>query len=133
MTSLRVRVSTVSAFRAAALLGLLGVGLGAFGAHGLKEVLARREHAAEWWEKAVFYHLIHSVVLLILALIEPFPRAAFYLFAAGIIAFSGSLYLLALTGAYWLVFVTPLGGFCLLGGWLCLAFFRGKAQVDPAA
>lgn len=127
-----MRVSSVSAFRAAALLGLLGVALGAFGAHGLKEVLARREHAAEWWEKAVFYHFIHAVVLLVLALLQPFPRTAFWWFVAGILAFSGSLYLLALTGAHWLVFVTPLGGFCLLGGWLCLVFFPRKAEAVPA-
>jgi uncharacterized membrane protein YgdD (TMEM256/DUF423 family) len=125
-----MRVSSASAFRFAAIVGLLGVALGAFGAHGLKEVLARREHAAEWWEKAVFYHFIHAVVLLVLALLQPFPRAASCWFTAGILAFSGSLYLLALTGAHWLVFLTPLGGFCLLGGWLCLVFYPSKAQVD---
>lgn len=105
--------------RVAALLGFLGVGLGAFGAHGLGEVLAKNGRADEW-ATAVLYHLVHACVLAALSLRRP-PRAAWWLFAAGIMVFSGSLYLLALTNLRWLGAITPLGGLGLLGGWLALA------------
>ncbi len=110
--------------------GFAAVACGAFGAHGLRDYLGRRPGAAEWWEKAVFYHLTHAVLLVALALVRPFPATAFVLGALGIAAFSGSLYLLALTGAYWLVFVTPLGGLCLLGSWLMLLLGAGKLHLD---
>jgi uncharacterized membrane protein YgdD (TMEM256/DUF423 family) len=113
-------ISPRQAVRLAAFGGLTAVMCGAFGAHGLKDYLAQRTGAAQWWEKAVFYHLTHAIFLLVLALLRPFPAAAFGLGVAGVIGFSGSLYLLALTGAHWLVFVTPLGGLCLLGSWLML-------------
>jgi len=119
-----------TAFRIAAAAGFLAVAFGAFGAHGLKDFLARRPGAAEWWEKAVFYHLIHAVVLLGLPLVRPLPVAAFVLCALGMIGFSGSLYLLALTGAYWLVFVTPIGGLCLLGSWLTLILGAGRLRLE---
>lgn len=109
--------SSLPAFRTAALLGFLGVALGAFGAHGLEQVFAEQPKAAHWWETAVFYHLIHTVVLLALACLRPFPALAWRFFTAGIVLFSGSLYLLALTHAHWLVYVTPVGGLCLLAGW----------------
>jgi uncharacterized membrane protein YgdD (TMEM256/DUF423 family) len=107
------------ALRVAALLGFFGVALGAFGAHGLSEVLAKNGRA-DAWATAVLYHLVHACVLTALSLHRP-ARAAWWLFAAGIIVFSGSLYLLALTNIRWLGAVTPLGGLCLLGGWLALA------------
>ncbi len=121
------------AFRLAAATGLAAVACGAFGAHGLKAHFALRAGAAEWWEKAVFYHLTHAIVLLVLSLVRPFPGTAFVLCALGIAGFSGSLYLLALTGAHWLVYVTPLGGLCLLGGWLALLLGAGKPQGVGAA
>jgi uncharacterized membrane protein YgdD (TMEM256/DUF423 family) len=125
-----MHLSPRQAFRIAAVSGFAAVACGAFGAHGLKDYLARRPGAAEWWEKAVFYHLIHTVVLLALPLARPFPAGAFVLGALGIVGFSGSLYLLALTGTYWLVFVTPLGGLCLLGCWLALWWGAGKLRFD---
>jgi uncharacterized membrane protein YgdD (TMEM256/DUF423 family) len=109
-----------AAVRIAAVLGLLGVILGAFGAHGLKEVLARNE-AATIWEKAVFYHLIHSVMLFILGGRSPMQSGPWLSFFAGIVLFSGSLYLLALTKIHWLGAITPLGGLSFLVGWLWLA------------
>ena len=127
-----MRLSPRQAFRIAAALGFAAVACGAFGAHGFKAYLAQRPGASEWWEKAVFYHLTHAVVLLVLPLVRPFPAAAFTLAALGIVGFSGSLYLLALTGAYWLVFVTPLGGLCLLGSWLTLLLNAGKLRFEEA-
>lgn len=106
----------------AALAGASGVALGAFGAHGLR---ARLDEAAlATWHTAVLYHLFHALALLALAL---FARATgravglpAALFAAGIVLFSGSLYLLALTHWRWLGPLTPLGGVALLAGWLSL-------------
>jgi uncharacterized membrane protein YgdD (TMEM256/DUF423 family) len=109
------------ATRVAAIMGFLGVVLGAFGAHGLKEVLARNNTAAAW-ETAVFYHLIHAVMLFVLASKNPLARGPWLSFLIGIVIFSGSLYLLALTTVHLLVFLTPLGGMSFLVGWLWLAF-----------
>jgi uncharacterized membrane protein YgdD (TMEM256/DUF423 family) len=108
---------------AAALLGALGVALGAFGAHGLRARLDAR--ALDLWETAVRYHLIHAVALLALAL-SPHAaqlRTAGWLFAAGVALFSGSLYLLALGAGPRAVLgpLTPLGGLAFLAGWLWLA------------
>jgi len=121
----RTLPASANAFRLAAWLGFLGVALGAFGAHGLKDVLARRNMAAVW-DKAVLYHFIHAVVMLVLAGRRPFPATAWKLFGLGILGFSGSLYAWALTGTPWLVFVTPLGGLLLLGGWFALAVRDGR-------
>jgi uncharacterized membrane protein YgdD (TMEM256/DUF423 family) len=112
-------MSGVTASRIAATAGLLAVALGAFGAHGLKEILARNGTAAIW-EKAVFYHFIHALMLFVLAQLKTFPRFAWWSFLAGILIFSGSLYLLAMTNARWLGAVTPVGGVAFVAGWVCL-------------
>ncbi len=114
------------AIRVAALLGFLAVALGAFGAHGLKEILARHDTAAIW-EKAVLYHFIHAVMLFVLAQRRPVPSGPWLSFFGGILFFSGSLYLLALTNARWLGAITPLGGVSFLVGWLWLAVGAGKS------
>jgi uncharacterized membrane protein YgdD (TMEM256/DUF423 family) len=110
-----------TATRIAAAAGLLAVALGAFGAHGLKDLLAQNGTAAIW-ETAVFYHFIHAVMLFVLAERKPFPAVAWWSFLAGILLFSGSLYLLAATNTRWLGAVTPVGGvgFLLGWGWLVL-------------
>ncbi|MBX3748227.1 MAG: DUF423 domain-containing protein [Verrucomicrobiae bacterium] len=108
------------AFRWSAGAGFLAVALGAFGAHGLKELLERQGTTAIW-ETAVFYHLIHAVVLSGLAWGTPWRRGAWICFAAGVVIFSGTLYVLALTGMRWLGAITPLGGVGLLAGWAWLA------------
>ena len=113
-------MNTNLATRIAALAGFLAVALGAFGAHGLRAALEATGRVANW-ETAALYHLVHAAVLLALALRPAVPRLPFALFSAGIVLFSGSLYVLALTNAKWLVAVTPIGGLCLLGGWLTLA------------
>lgn len=108
-----------TAFRIAAGLGFLAVALGAFGAHGLKELLARNQTAGVW-EKAVFYHFIHAVMLFLLAGRTPLTLGPWICFLAGIVLFSGSLYLLAATKAQWLVAITPFGGISFLAGWVWL-------------
>ena len=117
-------MSAVTATRIAAAAGFLAVALGAFGAHGLKDLLAQHGMAGVW-EKAVFYHFIHAVMLFLLAERKPFPAFAWWSFLAGIVIFSGSLYLLAVTNARWLGAVTPVGGVSFLAGWAWLAVKSG--------
>jgi uncharacterized membrane protein YgdD (TMEM256/DUF423 family) len=112
-----------TAARLAAAAGFLAVLLGAFGAHGLKDLLARNGTTAIW-EKAVFYHFIHAVMLFVLAERKNFLKFAWWTFLAGILIFSGSLYFLAVTDMHWLGAVTPVGGLCLLAGWFSLCFPR---------
>ena len=112
--------------RIAAGLGLLAVLLGAFGAHGLKDILTKNGTTAIW-EKAVFYHFIHAVMLFVLATQKPFQAVAWWGFFIGVFLFSGSLYVLAVTNALWLGAVTPVGGvgFLLGWGWLVFKSVRG--------
>lgn len=113
-------MSNTLALRIAAVLGALAVGLGAFGAHGLKDLLARNETAAIW-EKAVFYHFIHTVMLFVLASRTPLAIGPSFCFLFGILIFSGSLYVLAVTNVRWLGAITPFGGVSFIAGWVCLA------------
>ena len=105
-----------SLFRVAAALCFLAVGLGAFGAHALKGTLEAHGFT-DVWNKAVMYHFLHAIALLVLASIPGVSRAASWLLVAGIVIFSGSLYLLALTNVRWLGAITPIGGLCFLAGW----------------
>jgi uncharacterized membrane protein YgdD (TMEM256/DUF423 family) len=112
------------AFLFAAFAGALGVLLGAFGAHGLRESIEPR--LMETFQTAVQYQLIHALALLLVSLTMgwlgqslSFEISA-YAFMAGIILFSGSLYGLVLTEMRWLGPVTPLGGLCLIAGWLAI-------------
>jgi len=106
----------------ASLCGLLAVLAGAFGAHGLKGRLTVEQIAS--WSTASQYHLLHSVVLLALALFASQSgrdiRWPGSLFLAGTVLFSGSIYLLLLTGQKWLGPVTPVGGLLLIAGWASL-------------
>ena len=111
-------------FLFAAFAGALGVVLGAFGAHALRGSIEPR--LMETFQTAVQYQLIHALALLLVSLIIgwlgqslSFDISA-YAFMAGIILFSGSLYGLVLTDIRWLGPVTPLGGLCLIIGWLAL-------------
>ncbi len=106
-------------FRLAAALCFLAVALGAFGAHALKGTLTANA-MTDVWNKAVLYHFVHALALLVLATLPHASRAASGLLLAGIVLFSGSLYLLALTNVRWLGAITPLGGLCFLTGWVCL-------------
>lgn len=116
----------------AALLGALSVGLGAFGAHGLKERLSPAELAV--FETAVRYQFYHALALLAVAPLQAWARRAGDAAAerwagragaawlAGIALFSGSLYLLLATGVRKLGMVTPLGGTAFIAGWLMLGW-----------
>jgi uncharacterized membrane protein YgdD (TMEM256/DUF423 family) len=106
--------------RIASVMGLLAVALGAFGAHALKETLAQSPNGTALWEKAVFYHFIHAVMLFVLAMRKPLKRVSWFAFLIGIILFSGSLYFYATTGTKWLVALTPFGGVSFMVGWVCL-------------
>src|SRR4051794_4864220 len=97
------------ALRIAATFGFLAVALGAFGAHGLKATLELYGTAANW-QTAALYHLVHAAVLLVLATRPVVARWPFILFTAGIVIFSGSLYVLAVTNIKILGAVTPFGG-----------------------
>lgn len=120
-------MTDTTATRVAASAGFLAVALGAFGAHGLKRILEQNGTAAIW-ETAVFYHFIHAVMLFVLAGRKPLATGPWSCFLAGIVVFSGSLYLLAVTDARWLGAITPLGGISFLAGWLWLAITAVRAK-----
>ena len=110
----------------AGILGATGMGLGAGGAHGLREFLLAHG-TANAWETAVRYHLLHAVALIALgAWVRADPRSASgpvgvaWCWVAGTLLFSGSLYGYAIGGPHGLVYVTPLGGLTLLAGWVLL-------------
>jgi uncharacterized membrane protein YgdD (TMEM256/DUF423 family) len=117
----------------ASLSGMLAVILGAFGAHALNDRLD--DYARGVFETAVQYHFYHSLALLgvgVIALSQPqtvLLKSSGWLFLLGILVFSGSLYLLSVTGVRWLGAITPLGGLALIGGWACLAATGWKLLV----
>jgi len=106
------------AIQIAGIMGFLGVALGAFGAHGLKNLLATNDTAAIW-QTAVLYHLIHAVASLWAAGRSPM---IVWIWTAGILVFSGSLYILAVTNMRWLGAITPIGGLLFLAGWALIVF-----------
>ena len=119
-------------FAAGAVLSGLGVLVGAFGAHGLRERVTADMLAV--FETGVRYHLIHGLAVLAVAwAASRWPSAwigaAGWLFVAGIVVFSGSLYILALSGTRWWGAVTPIGGVCFLAGWAALAV--GALRASP--
>jgi uncharacterized membrane protein YgdD (TMEM256/DUF423 family) len=118
-------MTNTTALRISAATGFLAVTLGAFGAHALKVTLAQNGMTGIW-EKAVFYHFIHAVMLFVVAERKPFLAGAWWSFFVGILIFSGSLYLLALTNVKWLGAITPIGGAGFLVGWAWLFFCRPK-------
>lgn len=118
-------------FSLGCLAAFLGVVLGAFAAHVLKTKLEPDLFAV--WEVGVRYHLYHALALFVTAwAAAQWPAARMLwpglLFALGIVLFSGSLYVLALTGQRWLGAITPLGGLCFLMGWFFLAYHVWRAR-----
>jgi uncharacterized membrane protein YgdD (TMEM256/DUF423 family) len=116
------------------LLGLAAVAAGAFGAHGLRARVTPEMLAV--FETGARYHMYHALALLATALAarrRPSRAwaAAGWLFVAGIVVFSGSLYLLALTGTRWLGAVTPVGGVAFLAGW-AFAAVAGARELQEA-
>ena len=117
----------------AALLGALGVALGAFGAHVLRAILPLQ--AMTIFETAVRYHLLHTLALLVTGLLmAQFPaltatlRRVAWLFLLGVLLFSGSLYVLSMSDLRWMGFVTPLGGLAWVMAWLGLAWTFGRGR-----
>jgi len=125
---------------AGALLAAVGVGLGAFGAHGLEDFLRQLGREANlakrlaWFDTAVRYQLYHALGLIAMAALagtnaSGLHRAAAGLFIAGIALFSGSLYAMTFAGDAWrkLGMVTPLGGLAFIAGWVlvAIAVWRG--------
>ena len=113
-------------------LMMLGVGAGAFGAHGLSSYFERFPKLAATFETAVRYHIYHALALFAAAwLADKFPGPlttwAGYLFLAGVLFFSGSLYLLVFTRQNWLGAVTPIGGVAFIAGWGCLLLAAWRA------
>ena len=110
---------------AAAVLGFIGVGLGAFGAHGLAAILEANGRA-DTFDTATQYLLIHALALLATALLQErnptqrLLRWAGWLFMVGAVIFAGSLYVLAIFNLRFMGAVAPFGGLALLGGWACL-------------
>lgn len=111
----------------------LAVSMGAFCAHALKERLD--EYSLSVYEKAVFYHFIHALGILLVALLartgaigDSAETRAGWLFAIGILLFSGSLYALAISGTRILGAITPFGGVAFIIGWLILAYEAFRAQ-----
>lgn len=112
-------------FSAGAIMAFLAVGLGAFGAHALKDRLS--PDMLTIFEVGVRYHMYHALGLLAVALgISRWPEsnlnAAGWAFIAGIVIFSGSLYILSITGMRWLGAITPIGGLAFLIGWAILVW-----------
>lgn len=123
-----------------AALAALGVGAGAFGAHGLQDIATPAQLST--WETAARYHQIHAVALVAINLAAvrlPQPvhkrlRAVSWAFVTGIAIFGGTLYAIGLGGPSWLGAITPLGGLALIAGWLilCVQAARGlRAEEKP--
>lgn len=103
----------------------LAVALGAFGAHGLKNMLT--DEMLDIFETGVSYHFYHAIGLLVVGVIaQHIPNSSLlqwsgWLLGAGILIFSGSLYILSIFGIRWLGAITPIGGLCFIAGWFILA------------
>ncbi len=112
--------------------GFIAVSLGAFAAHGLREKLTPA--LLNTFQTGVQYQMYHALALFgIGVMLINFPannllRISAYLMLAGIVLFSGSLYLLSITGVRWLGAITPLGGLCFLAAWALLVWFAAKQQ-----
>ena len=111
-------------FILAALFGGLGVALGAFGAHALRSIVG--PELLVTFETGVRYQMYHAFALMgVVVALSRWPQSSLavwagWLFVAGVVIFSGSLYALALSGQRWLGAITPLGGVAFISGWICL-------------
>jgi uncharacterized membrane protein YgdD (TMEM256/DUF423 family) len=117
-------MNTKNTLLAGALLGLLGVALGAFGAHALKPMLLESGRL-ETYELAVRYQFYHAGALLLTGILQHLFQGTLFrwsalLFLCGLMLFSGSLYVLCFTGVTAVARVTPVGGVLMIGGWLTM-------------
>jgi uncharacterized membrane protein YgdD (TMEM256/DUF423 family) len=118
----------------AAISGALVVGLGAIGSHALEETLAASGLTGTY-QTAIRYHSFHTLAILFAGLLSLFARSRYiltsiYLMFAGMVLFSGSLYLLCLWNKFWLVYITPAGGILLILSWIMLFFGIYQAEWD---
>lgn len=119
--------------RIACILGFLSVALGAFGAHGLQNIVTDPKMLANW-ETAAKYQMYHALAMFAAGWVgsivsgsqQQWARRAGWAFFLGTVIFSGSLYLLVLTGQKWLGAITPLGGLSLLAGWAMLTLAASR-------
>ncbi|MDH3589880.1 MAG: DUF423 domain-containing protein [Gammaproteobacteria bacterium] len=121
---------TLNWFGVGALTGATGVALGAFGAHALKNRITA--DLLTVFEIGVRYQMYHALALLAVGWAATrwpgsWINASGWLFLVGVVVFSGSLYLMTLTGARWLGAITPIGGLCLILGWITLAIAAFRA------
>jgi uncharacterized membrane protein YgdD (TMEM256/DUF423 family) len=111
-----------------ALLAALGVALGAFGAHALRDSLDPVRLG--WWNTAVQWQMWHAIALLAIAALPLTGREVpALLLGLGTLVFAGSLYVMALSGLRWLGAITPVGGLLMIAGWLLLAWRALRAQA----
>ena len=119
-----------------ALCAMTGVGMGAFGAHGLKHILSPEVMAV--YQTGVTYQMWHSLGLILIVLIQQQTvmskqlNLAAWLMFVGILIFSGSLYLLAILDQKWLGAITPIGGVCFIAAWLLIAVFAAKNPTSSS-
>ncbi|MBM4308947.1 MAG: DUF423 domain-containing protein [Deltaproteobacteria bacterium] len=116
-----------------AISGFLTVALGAFGAHSLKNLLD--DYGKSIYEKAILYQMFHTMALFGVGLLQHFIKqhslaAAGWGFFIGIFLFSGSLYVLAITGTKWWGAITPIGGISFLFGWSYLIWILAKTHLS---
>lgn len=128
--SIRIYVITTT------ILGLFAVAIGAFGAHGLKDTIGERLPVFETGSRYHFYHLLVCLVITALYLVKPESIAksvsvSFWLFITGILFFSGSLYVYAITGLKILGAVTPFGGILFMIGWILLGVGINQSFLSP--
>lgn len=107
--------------------GLTGVAIGAFGAHALRDMLISNGYI-ETFKTASFYHISHALALLVIGVMMVTNQSAWLrrsatFFSFGIVLFSGSLYLLSISGIRWIGAITPLGGLSLMVGWVMLTIY----------
>ena len=111
------------------IFGFLTIALGAFGAHGLKNILINNE-TTDIYNKAVLYQMFHTLIILFLGLYQELGKDIHMLtglsFVLGILIFSGSLYILSITNIKWLGAITPIGGLFFLIGWISLFIYSIK-------
>jgi len=110
----------------AAIFLALAVALGAFGAHGLRGRID--DYSMNVYDRAVFYHFVHALGLLMVSFMPRLSAVVGWLLVAGMVLFSGSLYVLAITGVRTLGAVTPFGGIAFIAAWVLLAWTARKAR-----
>ncbi len=124
-----------TAITAAGVYGLLGVAIGAFGAHAWHDLIAAHGRL-DTFETGTIYHLVHSLFLLGVGILYPqngskLLNASIISAMIGVLVFSGSLYVLSLTSMNWLGAITPIGGLAFLTAWTTLILYARSLKTTP--